>query len=52
MKIINSQLMESTKVSFGYNSNLGVYTTLMSDILKLYAIRSWPTFRLDEDAKI
>jgi hypothetical protein len=38
MKIINSQLMESPKVSFGYNSNLGVYATLMSDIPKLYAM--------------
>ncbi len=26
------------EVSFGYNTNLGGYTTLMSDILKLYEI--------------
>jgi hypothetical protein len=38
MKIIGGQLMESTKVSFGCNSNLGAYATSMSDIPKLYEI--------------
>ena len=35
MKIINSQLMESTKVSFGYHSDLGGYMTSMRDLSKL-----------------
>jgi len=34
-RIIGSQLMESTKVSFECNSNLGISATLMSDIPKL-----------------
>ena len=34
-RIIGSQLVESTKVSFECNSNLGISATLMSDIPKL-----------------
>ena len=40
MEIIGSQLMESTKVSFGCNSNLEISATSMSDIPKLYEIES------------
>ena len=29
------------EVSFGYNPKMEGYTTLMSDIPELYAIRSW-----------
>jgi len=37
---VSSQLKEGIyEVSFGYNTNLGGYTTLMSDIPELYETR-------------
>ena len=43
---ISSLLKEGIyEVSFGYNHKMEGYTTLMSDILELYAIQAWKIYK-------